>query len=217
MMTRMPRKKKPIIINDFASPNNEPQFKPLNEAQARLWQVMKDNTIVFVLGPAGTAKTHCSVAWSTNAVEKGAYDRIVMTRPIIEATESLGFLPGGVVSKVQPYMRPMMDVMTKVKPKTPMIDTIPLAYMRGITLENCIGLLDEAQNCNEKQLKLYLTRLGHNAKMIISGDTDQVDVNDSGLLTVANKLKGIPGVAVFEFTLADSVRHPLVRVILEHI
>lgn len=213
----MPRKKKPAINIDVPQATIRPQFKPLNEAQSRLWQVMNDNTVIFVLGPAGTAKTYCSVAWAVNAMENGACDRIVMTRPVIEATESLGYLPGGIVSKVQPYMRPMMDAMAKVKPKAPMIDTIPLAYMRGVTLENCVGLLDEAQNCNAQQLKLYLTRLGDNAKMIISGDTDQVDVRDSGLLSVANKLRGLPGVAVFEFSHDDIVRHPLVSQILERL
>lgn len=193
------------------------RFRPKNDAQAKLWQTIEENTVIFILGPAGTAKTYCATSWAISAIEKGIFEKIVMTRPVVEATESLGYLPGDVASKCQPYMRPMMDTVAKVKTKEPLIDTIPLAYMRGITIEHCVGLLDEAQNCNEKQLKLYLTRLGENAKMIISGDTDQVDVNDSGLLSVANKLKGLAGVAVFEFAHADIVRSPLVRAILERI
>jgi phosphate starvation-inducible PhoH-like protein len=109
----------------------------------------------------------------------------------------------------------MTDTVAKIKAKEPVIDTIPLAFMRGITLEHCVGLLDEAQNCNVAQIKLYLTRLGDNAKLIISGDTDQVDVNDSGLLQVAERLRGLPGVGVFEFTKADIVRHPLVGAMLD--
>jgi phosphate starvation-inducible PhoH-like protein len=191
------------------------RFKPKNEAQSRLWDVIGQNTVTICLGPAGSAKTYVATSWAVNAVEEGHYHRIVMTRPVVEATESLGFLPGDIASKVQPYMRPMTDTVAKIKAKEPVIDTIPLAFMRGITLENCVGLLDEAQNCNVAQLKLYLTRLGDNAKLIISGDTDQVDVNDSGLLQVAERLRGLNGVAVFEFTKADIVRHPLVGAMLD--
>jgi phosphate starvation-inducible PhoH-like protein len=171
--------------------------------------------VTLILGPAGSAKTFVATSWAVSAVEKGLYERIVMTRPVVEATESLGYLPGDIASKVQPYMRPMTDTVAKIKSKEPIIDTIPLAFMRGITLENCVGLLDEAQNCNAKQLKLYLTRLGENAKLIISGDTDQVDVNDSGLWAVANKLRGLDGVGVFEFAHVDIVRHPLVGAMLD--
>jgi len=191
------------------------RFKPKNEAQSRLWDVIGQNTVTIILGPAGAAKTYVATSWAVNAVEEGHFHRIVMTRPVVEATESLGFLPGDIASKVQPYMRPMTETVAKVKAKEPVIDTIPLAFMRGITLEHCVGLLDEAQNCNVSQLKLYLTRLGDNAKLIISGDTDQVDVNDSGLLQVAERLRGLPGVAVFEFTKADIVRHPLVGAMLD--
>ena len=210
----MAKRKRPVNEELDAFHEMPKRFRPKNEAQSRLWDVIGENTVTFILGPAGTAKTYCATSWAISAIESDLYDRIVMTRPVVEATESLGYLPGDIASKVQPYMRPMTDTVAKVKTKDPIIDTIPLAFMRGITLENCVGLLDEAQNCNEKQLKLYLTRLGENAKMIISGDTDQVDVNDSGLLAVANKLKGLPGVAVFEFTHGDIVRHHLVGAML---
>lgn len=217
----MARKRKTSASSDdsqsVAWHESSKRFRAKNEAQARLWDYIGENTVTFILGPAGTAKTYCATSWAVSAVEKDLYDRIVMTRPVVEATESLGYLPGDIASKVQPYMRPMTDTIAKVKSKEPIIDTIPLAFMRGITLENCVGLLDEAQNCNEKQLKLYLTRLGENAKMIISGDTDQVDVNDSGLWAVANKLRGLDGVGVFEFTHADIVRHHLVGAMLERL
>jgi phosphate starvation-inducible PhoH-like protein len=211
----MAKRKRPVN-QELESFHEMPRrFRPKNEAQSRLWDVIGQHTVTFVLGPAGTAKTYVATSWAVNAVEEGHFHRIVMTRPVVEATESLGFLPGDIASKVQPYMRPMTDTVAKIKAKEPVIDTIPLAFMRGITLEHCVGLLDEAQNCNVAQLKLYLTRLGDNAKLIISGDTDQVDVNDSGLLQVAERLRGLPGVGVFEFTKADIVRHPLVGAMLD--
>lgn len=213
----MVKRKKPVNQELEAFHEMPRRFRPKNDAQARLWDVIGENTVTIVLGPAGSSKTFVATSWAVAAVERDLYARIVMTRPVVEATESLGFLPGDIASKVQPYMRPMTDTVSKVKSKEPIIDTLPLAFMRGITLENCVALLDEAQNCNEKQLKLYLTRLGENAKLIISGDTDQVDVNDSGLLAVAEKLRGLPGVAVFEFTHADIVRHPLVGAMLDRL
>jgi phosphate starvation-inducible PhoH-like protein len=211
----MAKRKRPVNQELESFDEMPRRFRPKNEAQSRLWDVIGQHTVTFVLGPAGTAKTYVATSWAVNAVEEGHFHRIVMTRPVVEATESLGFLPGDIASKVQPYMRPMTDTVAKIKAKEPVIDTIPLAFMRGITLEHCVGLLDEAQNCNVAQLKLYLTRLGDNAKLIISGDTDQVDVNDSGLLQVAERLRGLPGVGVFEFTKADIVRHPLVGAMLD--
>jgi len=211
----MARRKRATSQDSEAFQGMPRRFKPKNEAQSRLWDIIGQNTVIFVLGPPGSAKTFVATSWALDAVQRGEFGRVVMTRPLIQSTESTGWLKGSIEDKTAPFMRPMTDIMRKISPKEPEIDVIPLAFMRGITLDHCVGLLDEAQNCNVPQLKLYLTRLGEKAKLIISGDTDQVDVNDSGLLQVAEKLRGLPGVAVFEFTKADIVRHPLVGAMLD--
>lgn len=211
----MAKRKRPVN-QELESFHEMPRrFRAKNEAQAKLWDVIGQNTVTIVLGPVGSAKTFVATSWAFDAVSRGEYNRIVMTRPLIQSTEQTGWLKGSLEDKTAPFMRPMTDIVRKISPKEPEIDVIPLAFMRGITLEHCVGLLDEAQNCNVAQLKLYLTRLGDNAKLIISGDTDQVDVNDSGLLQVAERLRGLPGVAIFEFTKADIVRHKLVGEMLE--
>ena len=193
------------------------QWRPKKQAQSRCWDVISNHSVVFILGPAGTAKTYTATSWAMNAVDNGDFSRLVLTRPVVEATESLGYLPGDISQKLQPYMRPVTDTIAKVKVKETPVEIIPLAFMRGLTLDYCVGILDEAQNCSETQLKLYLTRLGENAKMIICGDTDQSDVRDSGLWQVSQKLLGLDDVAVFEFTSADIVRHPLVGKMLSRL
>jgi len=214
-MIKMARRKRASSQDTETFAEMPRRFKPKNEAQARLWDVIGQNVVTIILGPPGSAKTFVATSWAFDAVSRGEFNRIVMTRPLIQSTEQTGWLKGSLEDKTAPFMRPMTDIVRKISPKEPEIDVIPLAFMRGITLEHCVGLLDEAQNCNVAQLKLYLTRLGDNAKLIISGDTDQVDVNDSGLLQVAERLRGLPGVGVFEFTKADIVRHPLVGAMLD--
>lgn len=197
-----------------APPRDLPKF--WNDAQRRFWDTISANTVTFCIGPAGTSKTHISVTWAEYATRRKEYGRIIFTRPIVEATESLGWLPGTVEQRTAPFMRPMQEVANKVKLVEPaQIEAIPLAYMRGLTLDSAVCVLDEAQNVTRSQLKLYLTRLGRGSKMIICGDTDQSDINDSGLAWAIRKLGDIPGIGVFEFTKDDIVRHPLVSAILE--
>jgi phosphate starvation-inducible PhoH-like protein len=192
------------------------KFEPKNESQQRALDTITENTVTFLLGPAGTGKTQVAIAWAKIAAEAGQYHGIVQTRPVVEATESLGFLPGDVNSKLAPYMTPLVRTGDKVNCGTDiLIEVIPLAFMRGITLEHVVGILDEAQNCTREQLKLYLTRLGHGAKLVICGDTEQSDIRASGLRETAHRLSGITGVGVFEFGPDDIVRHPLVKDILE--
>lgn len=147
------------------------------------------------------------------SVRSGKHNRVVLTRPVVEATESLGFLPGDVSQKIGPYMRPATDIAKGIDKEVP-IEMIPLAYMRGLTLDSAVCVLDEAQNCNRSQLKLYLSRLGQDSKMIICGDIDQVDISNSGLLSAARALCDIEDIAHFTFTQADNVRHPLINKML---
>lgn len=199
-----------------APPRKEPKF--WNEAQKRCWDTISENTVTLIKGPPGSAKSHISVAWAQYAVHRGEFSRIIFTRPIVEATESLGWLPGTVEQRTAPFMRPMQEIASKVKlVEQTQIEVIPLAYMRGITLDGCVAIGDEAQNFSESQFILYLSRLGRGSKMILCGDTQQSDVKDSGLQWAINRLEGLPGVGVFEFTKADIVRHPLVSAMLDRL
>lgn len=199
-----------------APPRKEPKF--WNEAQKRFWDTISENTVVFCTGPAGTSKTHISVAWAQYAVHRGEFGRIIFTRPIVEATESLGWLPGTVEQRTAPFMRPMQEIASKVKlVEQTQIESIPLAYMRGLTLDGAVCVLDESQNVSRDQLVLYLSRLGRGSKMIICGDTQQSDVRDSGLQWAIDKLAGVPGIGTFQFTKADIVRHPLVSAMLDRL
>lgn len=185
-------------------------FRFRTAAQEQAWQTITDNHITFLLGAAGTGKTQVATAWANRFASPDTFANIVHTRPVVEACESLGWLPGGIEEKVGVYMTPLRKCAAKTRAPAVETLTIPIAYMRGLTLENCITILDEAQNCTFAQLKLYLTRFGHGAKMIICGDTDQADVHNSGLAEMARRLDGLPGVGIFEFSPADTVRHPLV-------
>jgi len=190
---------------------------PRNANQTRCWNSINENTVTFITGPAGCAKSHTAMSWAIDAVSKKQYEKIICTRPVVEAEgESLGWLPGDLGAKLQPFMRPLFDIAGKHE-ASPVIETIPYAYMRGLTFENSICVLDEAQNSNKKQLKLYLSRLGYGSKMVITGDLDQVDIYDSGLGEVINALRGVEGVGVFEFTNADICRHPIVGRILDRL
>lgn len=201
---------------NFEKPNRS-SWRPLNEAQASLFEFLSENHVTLICGPAGTAKTTTAVAWAQAAMNRGEYEKIVFTRPIVEATESLGWLPGTTAEKLAPFMRPLVEAATKTKVKESVVETIPLAYMRGLTLSNCIGILDEAQNCTLSQLKLYLSRLGRDSRLIICGDTDQADIRDSGFREAITRLNGIRGIGIFEFSEKDIVRHPLVSAILKRL
>jgi phosphate starvation-inducible PhoH-like protein len=182
--------------------------------------------LVFSIGSAGTGKTYLAVVYAITQLKKGNAERIILTRPAVEAGESLGFLPGDLKEKVDPYLRPLYDALydmlgveqTNALIEKQVIEIAPLAYMRGRTLENAFIILDEAQNATIDQLKMFLTRLGFNSKMIITGDISQVDLPNSkksGLKPVASLLKDLSEVSVIEFEKVDVVRHPLVAKIIE--
>lgn len=182
--------------------------------------------LIFSIGSAGTGKTYLAVCYAVNELKKGNIEKIILTRPAVEAGESLGFLPGDLKEKVDPYLRPLYDALYDMLGveqvanliEKQVIEIAPLAYMRGRTLENAFIILDEAQNATIDQLKMFLTRLGFNSKMIVTGDISQVDLpssKKSGLKVSANLLKSLPEVGYIVFEKCDVVRHPLVGKIIE--
>jgi phosphate starvation-inducible PhoH-like protein len=182
--------------------------------------------LVFGVGPAGTGKTYLAVAFAAAMLERGAVDRLILSRPAVEAGERLGFLPGDMREKVDPYLRPLYDALYDMMPpdkvergfETGSIEVAPLAFMRGRTLANAVVILDEAQNTTSMQMKMFLTRLGENSRMIVTGDPSQIDLPKgqvSGLVEATALLKGVAGTAQVRFTAADVVRHPLVARIVE--
>jgi phosphate starvation-inducible PhoH-like protein len=182
--------------------------------------------ITFGIGPAGTGKTYLAVACAVDALERSAVQRIVLTRPAVEAGEKLGFLPGDLSQKVDPYLRPLYDALydlmgfdrvTKAFERNA-LEIAPLAFMRGRTLNNAFVILDEAQNTTPEQMKMFLTRIGFGAKAVITGDVSQIDLpkgQTSGLIDAERVLKRVPGIAMCHFTSADVVRHPLVARIVD--
>ena len=193
--------------------------------QKKLVQEAEKNDIVFAIGPAGTGKTYTAVALAVRALKNKQVKKIILTRPAVEAGESLGFLPGDLKEKIDPYLRPLYDALDDMIPadklgyymSTRTIEIAPLAYMRGRTLDNAFIILDEAQNATDLQLKMFLTRIGANAKAIITGDLTQVDLprnQRSGLKTAVRILNNIDGIAHIELDEDDVVRHKLVKHIL---
>ena len=189
--------------------------------QAAYIRALREHELVFGLGPAGTGKTYLAVATAVDMMMSGAVERIVLSRPAVEAGERLGFLPGDLREKVDPYLRPLYDALHDMLPgeqvmkrlSTGDIEIAPLAFMRGRTLANAFVILDEAQNTTPVQMKMFLTRLGENARMAVTGDLSQIDLPPgahSGLRDALDTLIGVQGIAVVEFTDADVVRHPLV-------
>ena len=187
---------------------------------------VRNNDIVFSVGPAGTGKTFLAVAFAVSALENREIDRIVLCRPAVEAGENLGFLPGDLKEKVDPYLTPLYDALKSMMPSARLkpllsnntIEIIPLAYMRGRTLNNAFMILDEAQNATTTQMKMFLTRLGVNSKTIITGDITQVDLpnkSESGLIQVIDLLRKIDGIEFCTLDASDVVRHKLVRDIIE--
>jgi phosphate starvation-inducible PhoH-like protein len=184
------------------------------------------NDIIFAIGPAGTGKTYTAVAIAVRALRDREIRKIILTRPAVEAGENLGFLPGDLKEKVDPYLRPLYDALEDMIPgeklksmiESRTVEVAPLAFMRGRTLDNCYVILDEAQNCTELQLKMFLTRMGPNAKMIITGDLTQIDLpskQKSGLKQAAAILKNIKGIAQIYLDTEDVVRHELVKEIIK--
>ncbi|NPA34757.1 MAG: PhoH family protein [Chlorobi bacterium] len=199
--------------------------KPRTENQRRIVEAVEDNDIVFAIGPAGTGKTYTAVALAVRALQNKQVKRIILTRPAVEAGESLGYLPGTLEEKVEPYLRPLYDALFDMLPaekvnvyiEQRVIEIAPLAYMRGRTLDKAFIILDEAQNATLPQLKMFLTRLGPEAKTIITGDLTQVDLpqkHTSGLATTIRILKDIEGIDVVYLDRSDVIRHPLVGKII---
>lgn len=194
-------------------------------AQETYIRALQRHELVFATGPAGTGKTYLAVAHAASLIEKGEADRLILSRPAVEAGERLGFLPGDMREKVDPYLRPLYDALYDMMPPervergltSGMIEIAPLAFMRGRTLANSIVLLDEAQNCTAMQMKMFLTRLGENSRMIITGDPSQIDLPPgvrSGLSEALDLLADIPEIAICRFNAGDVVRHELVAKIV---
>ncbi|MFD2968017.1 PhoH family protein [Sphingobacterium bambusae] len=194
--------------------------------QRRMVDSIVKNDILFAIGPAGTGKTYTAVALAVRALRNKEIKRIILTRPAVEAGENLGFLPGDLKEKVDPYLRPLYDALDDMIPADKLkdylerrvIEVAPLAFMRGRTLDNCFVILDEAQNATDMQLKMFLTRMGPTAKFIVTGDLTQIDLpkkTQSGLATAVKLLDSIAGIEIIHLSGADVVRHKLVRRILE--
>ena len=201
-------------------------ISPRNANQAKMVRSFAQNDLTFALGPAGTGKTYIAIALAVAALKNKSCKRIILSRPAVEAGEKLGFLPGDMKDKIDPYLRPLYDALEDMIPQLKLkeymeSDTIqiaPLAFMRGRTLNDAVIILDEAQNTTKHQMKMFLTRLGVNSRMIITGDATQIDLPrtvQSGLLQAMRILKGVPGIGVIEYGKKDIVRHPLVQRIVD--
>ena len=201
-------------------------IKPKSSGQKAFYQKSFKNDILFAIGPAGTGKTFLAVAMAVATLRDKLVNRIVLTRPAVEAGENLGFLPGDFKEKIDPYLRPLYDALNDMIPadklkryiESRVIEIVPLAYMRGRTLNNAFAILDEAQNTSFNQMKMFLTRLGINSKAIITGDITQIDLPDSpssGLVQVQSILSDIEGIEIIYLTERDVVRHRLVRDIIK--
>lgn len=198
---------------------------PRTEGQRLLAQAIESHEITFAIGPAGTGKTYTAVAFAVRALKEKQIRKIILTRPAVEAGESLGFLPGDLKEKVAPYLRPLYDSLEEMLSSEKLqqlleqnvIEIAPLAYMRGRTLNDAFIILDEAQNATRLQMKMFLTRFGHHSRIVITGDLSQIDLprpEASGLLHAVNLLEGVPGIAVVRLGETDIVRHPLVSEIV---
>jgi len=196
-----------------------------SEKQSEYIKALKENDIVMSLGPAGTGKSFLAVSVAITLLMDKKIDRVILSRPAVEAGEKLGFLPGDMKEKVDPYLRPLYDALYELfgadkidkKIETGEIEIAPLAFMRGRTLKNCFAILDEAQNATETQIKMFLTRIGENSKLVVNGDPSQVDLinkSHSGLIKSKNILKDLKEIKIIEFDHNDVVRHPLVSKII---
>lgn len=206
--------------------NNGLVIKAKTENQRKMVSSIVKNDMLFAIGPAGTGKTYTAVALAVKALKNKEVKRIILTRPAVEAGENLGFLPGDLKEKLDPYMQPLYDALNDMVPTDKLnqyienrtIQIAPLAFMRGRTLDNAFVILDEAQNTTESQMKMFLTRMGANAKFIVTGDATQVDLpakQPSGLLQALKLLKKVEGIDIIELNNSDVIRHKLVRSIIE--
>ena len=196
-----------------------------SEKQSKYIKALKENDIIMSLGPAGTGKSFLAVSVGVTMLMEKKIDRVILSRPAVEAGEKLGFLPGDMKEKVDPYLRPLYDALYELfgadkidkKIESGEIEIAPLAFMRGRTLKNCFAILDEAQNATETQIKMFLTRIGENSKLVVNGDPTQIDLinkTQSGLIKSKNLLKNIDEIKILEFDHNDVVRHPLVSKII---
>ena len=210
-----------IVYTEMGRP-----IRPKTLGQKRYLDAIRSHDVVFGIGPAGTGKTYIAMANAVKAFKEKEVNRIILTRPAVEAGESLGFLPGDLQMKVDPYLRPLYDALFEILGQDAfqkylekgLIEVAPLAYMRGRTLDNAYVILDEAQNSTNEQMKMFLTRLGYGSKAIITGDVTQIDLprgKQSGLKTVLNILDGVKGIDIIRLGRNDIVRHPLVQRIID--
>ncbi len=194
--------------------------------QAQYMEAIRNNSIVFCIGPAGTGKTYLAVAMAVAALKEGSVRKLVLVRPAVEAGESLGYLPGDLEAKIHPYLRPLFDALREMMEldsiqrykEQELIEVLPLAYMRGRTLNQAFMILDEAQNTTIGQMKMFLTRMGQNSKIVVCGDITQVDLaphTHSGMVDALVRLKNIEGIATVQLTVEDIVRHPLVQQVVD--
>ena len=221
-----------IIGKEVASPSKvmirtrKKTIVPRSAIQTQYMEALARDDMIFALGPAGTGKTYVAVAQAVAMLITGQVDRLILSRPAVEAGERLGFLPGDMKEKVDPYLRPLYDALYDMLPTEQVerriasgeIEIAPIAFMRGRTLSDAFIILDEAQNTTPQQMKMFLTRFGMRARMVICGDPNQTDLprgQESGLNDAVGKLEGIPSIAMIRFTAADVVRHPLVGKIVE--
>jgi len=219
-------KLKDIFLDTVYVTSKKRSVIPKSRAQKEYIDAIRSSDMVFGIGPAGTGKTYLAMAMAVAALSKGEVDRIILTRPAVEAGEALGFLPGDLAEKVDPYLRPLYDALhdmmrfEKVSNLTDqgIIEVAPLAFMRGRTLNDSFIVLDEAQNTTSEQMKMFLTRLGFNSKAVITGDITQIDLpvdKPSGLIEAKNILQGIEGIKIVFFSKKDVVRHGLVQEIIK--
>jgi phosphate starvation-inducible PhoH-like protein len=203
----------------------KPIVTPKTVGQKKYIEAIRHHDITFGIGPAGTGKTYLAVALAVAALKEEKVSRIILTRPAVEAGEALGFLPGDLYEKISPYLRPLQDALHDMLPfeeiqkhtERGTIEIAPLAYMRGRTLNHAFVILDEAQNSTAEQMFMFLTRLGHNSKAVVTGDPTQIDLpahKNSGLLEAHRALARVHGIAIIEFQKRDVVRHPLVQRII---
>jgi phosphate starvation-inducible PhoH-like protein len=221
-----------IIRTDVSQPppvmirTRKKTIVPRSATQIRYMEALARDEIIFALGPAGTGKTYVAVAQAVQQLIAGSVDRLILSRPAVEAGEKLGFLPGDMREKVDPYLRPLYDALYDMLPTEQVerrmasgeIEIAPIAFMRGRTLGNAFIILDEAQNTTPMQMKMFLTRFGENSRMVVCGDPRQVDLPDigkSGLADAVKRLDGVKGISMIRFGSADVVRHPLVGAIVD--
>jgi phosphate starvation-inducible PhoH-like protein len=204
---------------------NNRHVRPRTDGQARYVQAMKDNDLVFAIGPAGTGKTYLAVGMAVNMLRQNAVKRIVLVRPAVEAGEKLGYLPGDLIAKINPYLRPLFDGLNEMMEpeqvkrymESDIIEVAPLAFMRGRTLNESVIILDEGQNTTVAQMKMFLTRMGHGSKIIVTGDITQIDLpreSRSGLVDAIHRLAHFERIGIIYLNEEDIVRHPLVQKIV---